>query len=65
METLYQILKMVLVPVFSLQQLFAPKIAGGDFPPSGPAEPGDVAAHALKRRRFQKENKRAAPYTDR
>ena len=41
METLYQILKMMFVLWFSLGQLFAPRIAGGDFPPSGPAEPGD------------------------
>ena len=41
METLYQILKMTLVLVFSLEQLFAPRIAGGDFPPSGQAIPGD------------------------
>ncbi len=41
METLYQILKMMLIVVFSLEQFFAPKIAGGDFPPSEPVEPGD------------------------
>ena len=41
METFYQILKMILVPVFCIGQLFAPKITGGDFPPSGPVEPGD------------------------
>ena len=26
--------------LFSIEQLFAPKIAGGDFPPSGHVEPG-------------------------
>lgn len=41
METIYKILKMMLVAVFCTEQLFAPKIAGGDFPPSGAAEPGD------------------------
>ena len=41
METIYQILKMFFIFVFSLEQLFAPRIAGGDFPPSAPAEPGD------------------------
>ncbi|MBR3553985.1 MAG: hypothetical protein IKN72_11470 [Clostridia bacterium] len=28
--------------MFSLEQLFAPKIAGGDFPPSEPVAPGDT-----------------------
>ncbi len=41
METVYQILKMLLIAVFSIEQLFAPRIAGGDFPQSGPAAPGD------------------------
>ncbi len=41
METLYQILKMIFVPLFLLGQLFAPKITGGDFPESGSAVPGD------------------------
>ncbi len=41
MEKVYQILKMFFILVFSLEQLFAPKIAGGDFPPSDPVEPGD------------------------
>ena len=31
METVYQILKTVLVLAFFVEQLFAPKIAGGDF----------------------------------
>lgn len=34
METVFQILKTVLVLAFFVEQLFAPKIAGGDFPPS-------------------------------
>ena len=46
METLYQIMKMMLVVVFSLEQLFAPKIAGGDLPPGGPAWPGDETKYA-------------------
>lgn len=46
METVYQILKTVLVLAFFVEQLFAPKIAGGDFPPSGPAEPGDETKYA-------------------
>ena len=41
METFYQMMKMMLAFVFSLEQLFAPKIAGGDFAPSEPVEPGD------------------------
>ena len=41
MEKLFQILKMIFVLWFSLGQLFAPRIAGGDFPPSEPVEPGD------------------------
>ncbi len=41
METFYQMMKMMLVFVFSLEQLFAPKIAGGDFAPSEPVKPGD------------------------
>ena len=45
METLYQILKMMFVVVFSLEQLFAPRIAGGDFPPSAPVEPGDTSKY--------------------
>ena len=36
---------MLLVFVFSLEQLFAPKIAGGDFSPSGPAVPGDESKY--------------------
>ena len=41
MATFWQIVKMLLVWIFSIQQLFAPSPAGGDFDPSGPAEPGD------------------------
>ncbi|MBQ6020237.1 MAG: hypothetical protein IJL26_08680 [Clostridia bacterium] len=41
METFYQALKMMLVVFFSIGQLFASKIAGGDFPPQAPAERGD------------------------
>ena len=41
MEKLFQILKMIFVLWFSLGQLFAPRITGGDFPPSEPVEPGD------------------------
>lgn len=41
MTTFWQIVKMLLVWVFSVQQLFSPAPAGGDFEPSGPAEPGD------------------------
>lgn len=41
METVYKILKILLIFTFSLGQLFSPKIAGGDFPPSEPVEPGD------------------------
>ncbi len=41
METFYQILKTVFVVFFSIWQIFSPKIAGGDFPPSSPVEPGD------------------------
>ena len=41
MKTIYQLLKTVLVFVFCIEQLFAPKIPGDDFPPSAPVEPGD------------------------
>ncbi|MCR5783571.1 MAG: hypothetical protein K6G90_12660 [Clostridia bacterium] len=41
MEILYQALKMILVLLFSIGQLFSPEIAGGDFPPSEPVERGD------------------------
>ena len=41
METFYQLLKTVLVLVFCIEQFFAPRIAGGDFPPSEPVAPGD------------------------
>lgn len=41
MVKVYQMLKMIFVLVFSLEQLFSPKIAGGDFLPSKPVEPGD------------------------
>ena len=37
METVYQIVKTILVVVFCIESLFAPKIAGGDFSPSDPA----------------------------
>ncbi|MBR2732584.1 MAG: hypothetical protein IKD72_11450 [Clostridia bacterium] len=45
METFYQALKMIFVLVFSIGQLFSPKIAGGDFPPSAPVEPGDASKY--------------------
>ena len=38
METLYQVLKMMLVLVFSIGQILSPKIAGGDFPLSESVE---------------------------
>ena len=41
MESFYQLLKTFLVLVFCIEQLFAPRIAGGDFPPSEPVESGD------------------------
>ncbi len=41
METMYQVLKMILIAVFCIESLFAPKIAGGDYPPSEPVASGD------------------------
>lgn len=41
MESFYQLLKTILVLVFCIEQLSAPRIAGGDFPPSEPVESGD------------------------
>ena len=45
MEILYQALKMLLVFVFSIGQLFSPKIAGDDFPPGDPVGQGDDAQY--------------------
>ena len=45
METFYQALKMMFVLLFSVGQLFSPKIEGDDFPPSDPVEPGDSSQY--------------------
>ena len=45
MVTFYQIMKMMLVALFCVEQLFAPKIAGGDFPPSEAVESGDESKY--------------------